>query len=112
MKTYTIFGLTLVTGDKDGKVAKLAAGTHFLTAYGNKRGGKRKVARVADMQTTGTDHTFNEEKVMEAMAGMEDKPTVLPQTEPRDTCEHGRGMTDYCLPCGRVNGQEASHVSD
>jgi hypothetical protein len=42
MKTYKIFGLMLVTGDKDGKVAKLAAGTHFLTAYGNKRGGPRK----------------------------------------------------------------------
>ena len=19
-------------------------------------------------------------------------------------CEHGRGKTDYCLPCGRING--------
>jgi hypothetical protein len=44
MKTYRIFGIAICTGSKaelEG-VDKLAAGTHFLTAYGNKRGGKRK----------------------------------------------------------------------
>jgi hypothetical protein len=42
MKTYTILGIMLVTGKDKDKVEKLAAGTHFLTAYGDKRGGKRK----------------------------------------------------------------------
>ena len=22
----------------------------------------------------------------------------------RDQCVHGKGMTDYCMPCGRVHG--------
>jgi hypothetical protein len=42
MKTYTILGIMLVTGKDKDKVEKLAAGTHFLTAYGDKRGGPRK----------------------------------------------------------------------
>lgn len=21
-----------------------------------------------------------------------------------ETCDHGQGVTDYCLPCGRING--------
>jgi len=24
--------------------------------------------------------------------------------QPIAVCEHGKGLTDYCLPCGRVNG--------
>jgi len=40
MKTYKLFGIMLVTGKPDelDKVSKLAEGTHFLTAYGDKRG--------------------------------------------------------------------------
>ena len=26
--------------------------------------------------------------------------------ECEEICEHGKGMTDYCEPCGRVNGGE------
>jgi hypothetical protein len=29
---------------------------------------------------------------------------ALEFTKNPDKCEHGRGMTDYCEPCGRVNG--------
>jgi hypothetical protein len=45
MKTYTILGIMLVFGKQKEleSVDKLAAGTHFLTAYGNRRGGKRKI---------------------------------------------------------------------
>lgn len=43
MKTYRIWKWMLVTGKEKGldKVDRLAKGTHFLTAYGDKRGGKR-----------------------------------------------------------------------
>lgn len=27
--------------------------------------------------------------------------TALPES---DKCEHGKGLTDYCQPCGRING--------
>jgi hypothetical protein len=42
MKTYRLFGIAICTGtqaEMDG-VDKLAAGTHFLTAYGTKQGGQ------------------------------------------------------------------------
>jgi hypothetical protein len=76
--------MTLVTGKPEelDKLDLLAAGTHFLTAYGNKRGGKRK------------KDPFNEQKVMDTLAGMEDKPAALPQTEPRDTGEGGSHVSD------------------
>jgi hypothetical protein len=67
-------------------IGKLIAGTHFLTAYGNKRGGKRKKYPTAE--------SFKKE----IWASEETK------AQEADVCEHGRGMTDYCQPCGRVNG--------
>ena len=28
----------------------------------------------------------------------------LVRVSPKELCEHGRGLTDYCEPCGRING--------
>jgi len=39
-----------------------------------------------------------EEQMASAMRG---NRQVLAEKE---VCEHGEGLTDYCLPCGRVNG--------
>jgi hypothetical protein len=68
-------------------IGKLIAGTHFVTAYGTKRGGKRK-----KVERQPHDIHPRPKTVEEMDGGM---PIY---------CEHGKGMTDYCQPCGRIHG--------
>jgi hypothetical protein len=84
MKTYKILGIMLVTGKDKDKVEKLAAGTHFLTAYGNKRGGKRK---------------HREEATLVTMPGM---PTLA----------YPKGDLQPMPPEDLKPTEEANHVSD
>lgn len=30
---------------------------------------------------------------------------VAKHSPQKEKCEHGEGLTDYCLPCGRINGE-------
>jgi hypothetical protein len=134
MKTYTIFGIMLVTGKSEEleSVDKLAAGTHFLTAYGNKRGGKRKAAVIGGEQQTPIipigqpqgDNTITLEERAEV---------AIPRTEPplykvlKKDCQRwqecmeenpaqklaGCGWSDGDVCDGyRPPEKEASHVSD
>jgi hypothetical protein len=47
MKTYHILGIAICTGSKAelAELDKLAAGTHFLTAYDNNRSGRRRLVQ-------------------------------------------------------------------
>lgn len=91
MKTLSLWKFMLVTGKpaEMANVEKLAAGTHFLTAYGNKRGKRKAVSPRAtfkrDCQRWGECMTNNP---MQQIAG----------------CGSGEDVCD-----GYLAQQEASH---
>jgi len=86
MKTYRIFGIAICTGSKAelDKIAQVAAGTHHV--HRNQKGGPRK------------------RKVSEGLKAIGSIPGVQEALKDEPKCEHGKGMTDYCEPCGRIHG--------